>query len=275
MAEDVQVTDPVATGDEPASQAPHAPTDDPGQTAPSPQSKATEPASPETGPADDLPKWHYSLPGPLRGHEALKSHATIGDAAKELVDLKGRTERMVEVPAADSTLEERERFFKAIGRPETPAGYELKRPSDWPANMPWDQREAQRFAEHAYKAGIPKGQAEQMYGDLAANARNQLLDMTAAQQKERKQWGEELARNYGDQAEGNVKIAHRALEVIGSPALKAKLEKAGLLEYPPLVAMALNAWNGIGEDKIFAGAVDPGGKNEADRIRQMYPNTNW
>jgi hypothetical protein len=269
MATDI-VTDPQVQ-DEPA-KAPEQPKDDP-VTKVEAQSKESAPASPETAPQDNLPKWTYSVPAPLR--DSVKDYATIGDAVRDLVDLRGRAARLTEIPGAEATIEEREAFYKAAGRPDSPAGYELKKPVDWPNNMPWDQKDAMAFAEHAYKAGLPKAQAETLYRDVSGRARNMVLDHTAAQQRERQKWADELVREYGENAEVTKATAHRAVEVIGSPALKQRLEAAGLLEYPPLISAFARAWNAIGEDRIFAGAADPGGKSQSERIRSMYPNTQW
>lgn len=220
------------------------------------------------------PQFHTQFPEELRGHSAF-GDKSMKDIAADYVDLVSRRDRMVEIPGEDSSPEEREAFYAKIGRPEKPSGYELGKPEDWPKTFPWDQNDAKAFAEAAYRNGIPKAQAEGLYRDTVARNRKLLESLTTAQQKELSEWNEQLAGQFGDQAAAKLELADRAMEMIGSPALKERLAQAKLNRYPPLVNAFLKAWSEIGEDKIFAGAVDRDGSNMRDRVAARYPNTKF
>lgn len=254
MAED-QVTDPESTDN---------PTTDPSATTDNP-----EPQTPE------LPRWHHSLPDPLKGHESLKGFATIGDAAKAYVELSGRSERMVEVPGADATEAQKEEFYKALGRPETPDQYELKKPSDWPGNTPWSSQDSKRFAEKAYMVGLSKAQAERLHRLIVDDAKNMILDHGLEEKKRGEAREQALRELFGSKVDENVTLAQRSMEMVGGPACREELERSGLLRSPVQVRAWKRIWEAIGEDRIFAGAADPDGSTQEARLKALYPNTDW
>jgi hypothetical protein len=269
---DAQVMDPETSVDNPQA--------DPQQSTDNPEPQATPSDAPDTSSTDegaqsDLPRWHHSLPGPLKGHEALKGYTTIGDAAQALVELRGQSERMVEIPAADAPMEEREAFYEKLGRPKGPDGYELRKPENWPADQPWSSKQAKLFAEKAFKVGVPKAMAEQLHSEIVQEGRNALLDQTAQQRAAAEKREETLKQLYGAHVEENVKRAHRSMEMVGGPTVKAELEKQGLLRSPNQIRAWNRIWETIGEERIFAGAADPDGRTQQKRVEGLYPNTEW
>lgn len=266
-----EVTDPQPTGDEVK---PPQSGDDPGQTQP-----GSEP-TPSAGdsPTADLPKWHYSLPGPLQGHESLKSFDTIGAAAERLVDLLGRAEKAVEVPGEGATLEERNLFYTKLGRPESPAGYGLTKPADWPNDAPWDEAEVQRIAEQMHVAGLSQNQAQKLF---ELNSKSTAALWKASQEARAKQkaaWREQLLASVsGDEEALAAKIgsAKKAFTVLGSPELAELLARAGIDENPLVVEAFGRAFKAVGEDSYFtAGQVAKTENDKArERINAHYPNS--
>jgi len=272
MAEQ-QVMDPETAVDNPETD-PQASADNP-ETSTETSSAPETPALPEDGKASELPRWHHSLPGPMKGHEALKGYETIGDAAAALVELKGKSERLVEIPAADAPMEEREAFYEKLGRPTGPDGYELRKPDNWPADQPWSAKSAKQYAEIAFKVGLPKSMAEALHSEIAQQGRNALLDQTSQNRQATEKREETLKAMYGAHVEDAVKLAHRSMEMVGGPTVKAELERQGLLRSPNQIKAWKRIWETIGEDRIFAGAADPDGQTQKARVQGLYPHTKW
>lgn len=269
---DEQVMDPETSADNPEAD-PQQSTDNPDTGEQSEAPKA--PSSTEEGQQSELPRWHHSLPGPLKGHEALAGYNTIGEAAQALVELQGQSERTVEIPSADAPMEEREAFLERIGRPKGPDGYEFKKPDNWPADQPWSAKAAKAFAEKAYRVGMPKAMAEQLHREMVEEGRGLLLDNTAKMRADAEKREETLKGMYGAHVEDVVKLAHRSMEMVGGPTVKAELERQGLLRSPNQIKAWKRIWETIGEDAIFAGAADPDGQTQQARVEGLYPNTNW
>jgi hypothetical protein len=224
--------------------------------------------------APSYPSFHNQFPERLRGHEAF-GQKSLGEIAEQFVELAGRQDKVVELPGEDASPEKRQEFYRKLGVPEKPAGYEFKKPEDWPASYPWDQKDAQAFAEAAYKSNLTKEQAETFYKTMMNRNRDLLDGSFTNNKKERDEWNNALQRKFGDNAPAKLELADRAMEMIGSPALKQKLEQVGLTRYPPLVDAFLKAWNEIGEDKIFAGVTDRSGTNYQEQVSRRYPNTKF
>jgi|GEM_PF-5560962 len=224
--------------------------------------------------APSYPSFHNQFPERLRGHEAF-GQKSLGEIAEQFVELAGRQDRVVEIPGEDASPEKRQEFYRKLGVPEKPAEYELKKPEDWPKTYTWDQKDAQSFAEAAYKSNLTKEQAETFYKAMLDRSRTVRDGSYMKSQTEKEEWNNALQRKFGDNAPAKLELADRAMEMIGSPALKQKLEQVGLTRYPPLVDAFLKAWNEIGEDKIFAGVTDRSGTNYQEQVSRRYPNTKF
>lgn len=73
-----------------------------------------------------------------------------------------KTEGMVRVPGDTATDDERAAFYKALGVPDDPKGYELTKPEKLPDGVAWDDKFADDFASAAKAAGMTKGQVSKV-----------------------------------------------------------------------------------------------------------------
>lgn len=89
--------------------------------APSPAGGAPA-AAPAAAPAVEKPKWLAQVAPDIRDHPDLQGLASLNDAAKSLIELKGKLPRAIIAPTKDSTPEERAAFLEAMGIPHTPDG---------------------------------------------------------------------------------------------------------------------------------------------------------
>lgn len=256
-------------------------TDDP-ETDPKPMDdpdpKSTDGVTPplaDEPKSGDLPKWLYSVPPDLRENEALKGYPTIGEAVQALVDLKGRSARSVEVPGEGATPEQVHAFFRKLGRPDGPEGYEVSKPTAWPEGAPWDETLAKRFAANAHRAGLSKRQAQVMFELDTAHAGDIWKENLGAKQKQVERWQAQLL----DQVGGDeVKLAElmaaskRALRLVGSPELEQLFDSLGIAQNPLVVNSYVRAGKAFAEDEHITGKLQRGRTmdDERRRIEDFY-----
>lgn len=87
----------------------------------------------------------------------VTDHFKMGE---EYQSLKGKLEGTVKVPGEKATDEERIAFYKALGVPDKPDGYEIKRPEKMPEGMSYDEALEGSFKEVAHKVGLTPSQTQ-------------------------------------------------------------------------------------------------------------------
>jgi hypothetical protein len=165
-------------------------------------------------------------------------------------------------PAADASPEEQEAFFKALGRPDTPDGYQFGVPEGVPADMPYDADFATQFKTWSHQNGLTPKQAASLHdayvrstaSQLAANREATNGKITTAHGELTKVWGAPETEGY----KRNVELAKRA---VNNLELGATLKGAGLID--PATGMVTDAKLALalsrvgasqfGEDTIYAG----------------------
>jgi hypothetical protein len=150
------------------------------------------------------PAWHESLiTKEPDGTEKLADFATWRDKApKPLADFitgnmtaaRAKTEGMLKLPTAETTPEEWDGIYKALGRPDAPEGYEFKAPEEMPEGVTWDEAATKRFAPIAHKIGLTPAQvaalSEYQIGEVAAQTQAFRANVAKEVEAEQKKLGE-------------------------------------------------------------------------------------
>ena len=134
---------------------------------------------------------------------------TPADMAKSALDLRQKLSKAITVPGEDASDEDRAKFRKAVGVPDSPDGYEVNIPDDLPDNVKAAQQSDQakarfdEFRKAMHDAGAPKGAAEAALGMLfrflgedaqvLAGDNEKVLDTADA--AIRKEWGRDYNAN--------------------------------------------------------------------------------
>jgi hypothetical protein len=106
--------------------------------------------------------WRDRLPAEVKGEKFWDTFKTEQDAFKahaELVKYRGANPK---IPGPDATPEEKEAFYKRIGRPEKPDLYQIKRPEKMPEGLTYNEELEKGFLADAHAAGLTNDQAQKI-----------------------------------------------------------------------------------------------------------------
>ncbi len=203
--------------------------------------------------------WRASITDP-DAVEFAKRVASPADAVKIALDLRKANSAMIKVPGKDATPEDRAKFNKAIGVPETVEGYKFdigREPTDA------DKAIQGNLAKIALENGIPATAMTALskaVTDLATAQRAEenrvAVEARAANEAAlRKEWGADYERNKtlagrAVQAFGEVKSHPEVIEFFEKTLVNG--QKLG--DHPVMVRMLGNIGNRMGEGE-FIGPV--------------------
>ena len=243
------------------------------------QSETTQDAAPVQSEGDattqeatptEQPVERSFLPTELRDHEAFKDVKSPKDIYKGYMDAKERLGRSVVLPGEEATDEDRETFFKALGRPDSPDGYDLAQPENMPEGHAIKDEFLSEYREAAHKLGLSATQAQKLFGwfgDLAV--RN--IAANAAQQAQQKADSiEQLKGEWGKDYDRKSELMARAIERFGGKDLREILNAHPAVGNNPLVAGAFaQIGEALSEDSFVEG--EPAAPQE-DPLDRLYPS---
>lgn len=170
-------------------------------------------------------------------------------------------EDLMDKPGKDKPVAEWLREHGAVFNvPDKPEGYEIGKPKDWPADMPWSDELADGLRATAHAHGLPKdavGAVVELYAQHQRQAFEGVATQLAAARQEmeaslKSEWGEQYSARLAEAQQAAQAVLTRAgigqeqalavMELIGG-----KAGDAGVVKLFSVVAEAL------GEDGIAAG----------------------
>lgn len=221
------------------------------------QNPPAPPSSPPVPAAS--PALAAALPADLRAEARLTAHRDVETLARAYVD-KCReydgVKDLIGKRAETLSPEDAQRFFAALGRPETPDAYDFARP-DLPDGMAWDDELEVAFREAAHAAGLLPKQAAATVDAFASLMTRRHADATAAERKTTADSVAALRREWGLRYDRNLLLAKKGLESIGDPGFNQLLRQSGLGAHPALVKALARIGAVFAEDSLEGGA--PGG----------------
>lgn len=196
------------------------------------EGNGAEGASGAGGGNPSLPGWQAGLPDGLKGHEALKGFAKVGDFATAALSWKELSEKSIQPLGQNATEAERQAYFKALGVPDKADGYTFD-PSKLPKGMEPNKDFDAYFRDVAHKAHLSPAQAQEVYSAV----HTRVFEGLAKQQEEdRKAEADAKAT-----AEKNEAILHTTFGNEFTPRIQAA-GKAGR-DLAALAGMKVEDWN--------------------------------
>ena len=160
--------------------------------------------------------WQGTLDESLREEKSLSTFKTVGDLAKSFVSTKSMVgKNTMEVPTDASNEVVWDMYYKAGGKPETVADYNLKAPDGFPEEVMkqvFPKARLEAWQERFFKAGISKKAADQFIADFAQDT---LADLQSVKQVEEQQMSElktGLSLEYGAAYDQKKHIGNMAIE---------------------------------------------------------------
>lgn len=222
----------MAGGEKPASK----PTDNGGDKG----QGVNEPAGGKGGEVQH-PKWFDQIGDVTKDAakaEKLSKFEKISDLANAYFDLESKAGSSLVKPGKDASDEEREAFYKALGRPDAADKYSI------------EGDDAKMFREMAYENNLTDEQAKAIYGKLKEIGENALAQQKVAYEQQAKETQNALIAEYGKDYSKKIEMLKRGIANYGGEAVGAKLQAAGLLADKDVVKLFIQ----LGEESSEAGA---------------------
>lgn len=205
---------PLAPATPPAGDPPAAPVTPPVAGAPAAPPAGDPPAAPVTPPAGDPPAaadWRAGITDP-DAKEFASRLTTPADAVKVALDFRKANSAMIKVPGKDATPEDRAKFNKAIGVPETVEGYKFdigREPTDA------DKAIQGNLAKIAFDNGIPANAMTALSKAVSELATAQRDEQNRVAIAGREAADASLRKEMGSEYEAHKALGIRAVQAFG------------------------------------------------------------
>lgn len=190
---------------------------------------------------DQLPAWTSQIGDVLKNDgakEKFSKFEKLSDLAKSYLELEAKTGNSIAKPGENASDDEREAFYRALGKPETADKYSVK------------GDDVAAFREMAFKANLTDEQAQALFASMQELGKNTQAQMQANFDQQAKQTQADLAAEYGEKYSEKIEMLKRGIKAYGGEVVGAKLQKAGLLADKDIVKLFIN----LGEQASEAGS---------------------
>ena len=170
--------------------------------------------------------------------DKLAKFEKLSDLANAYVELDGKLGNSLVKPGENASNEEREAFYKALGKPESADKYSI------------EGEESEMFRKMAYENNLTDEQAKAIYAKLKEVGQNALAQQKIAYEQQAKETQNALLAEYGKDYQTKIEMLKRGVNAYGGPAVADKLQAAGLLADKDIVKMFIL----LGEQSSEAGA---------------------
>jgi hypothetical protein len=239
------------------------------------QEVAPAAASGEPAPQDD---WKSSLPEDLRMDPSIANQPSVESMGRSYVS----AQRMVgldkiAVPTEHSTDEEWSQVYDKLGRPESPAGYDLEM-NNIPEGLEANPQLVDWFAGTAHDIGLTPRQAQALadrYNVMAGEVEQSPDELAIAAEAKEQEGVRSLQREYGKAFDAKIGTAKAVLNQYGGEELlEMRLEDGtALASNPSLVRTLVNIGDfmqgKLGEDTLRGAKTGGNAMTPADAQREL------
>jgi hypothetical protein len=164
--------------------------------------------------------WQGTLDESLREEKSLSTFKTVSDLAKSFVNTKSMVgKNTMEIPTDASSEVVWDLFYKAGGKPDTVADYNLKAPDGFPEEVMekvFPKARLEAWQERFFKAGISKKAASQFIADFAQDMLADLQSVKQVEELEKSELVSGLAIDWGAAFEQKKHLGNIAMEEAAS-----------------------------------------------------------
>ncbi len=194
------------------------------------------------------------------------------DLAKSYVELETRLGNSIQIPGTGASQEEKDKFFKRVGRPDSSDGYELSKVK-LPEGQNRDEAAEKAFAEEIFKQGYSKKQAKDTWKYLLGMAVDGMNKLKKEQADKMKVAGNKMREDLGSGYDEGMKLMRRVIGRFADKEAKEFLEE-GLGNDPRAIRFLISIGKTMSEDTLegrMASAKPTEAKPEPGLL--SYPNS--
>lgn len=160
--------------------------------------------------------WQRTLDESLREEKSLSTFKTVGDLAKSFVNTKSMVgKNTMEIPTDASNEIVWDAYYKAGGKPETVADYNLKAPDGFPEEVMeqvFPKGRLETWQGRFFKAGISKKAADQFIADYAQDILTDLQSIKQTKEQEEIELINGLSADWGAAYDQKIHLGNLAIE---------------------------------------------------------------
>lgn len=193
--------------------------------------------------------WPATIPPEYAPVITAKGWKTPFDAVKSYGELEKHvgTARL-EKPQPNWTPEKWENFYKEMGRPEKPDGYQFPKDVKLAEGLTLDDAKLNKAREHFHKLGFTPQQAEGVFKYYAETLNEAQTSDSTARQNERIQSEAALKQELGDKYDMHVDLAKGVIRQFEGEKFLTFLEQNKLANHPEMIKMLAKIGQSISED---------------------------
>lgn len=197
--------------------------------------------------ASDTPDWAGTLPDDVK--QNVSRYKTPEELAKAYVNLQSKLGKSAQIPGKDASDEDWSNWYKRIGRPDSPDGYELAN-VERDANLPQDEQGAeQQFARTAHANGLTKEQARKMWKYMLDSSATMLNAINASRKEALQKADTELRSELGGEYNSGLQLMKRVVKRFADDDARQALDE-GLGNDPRLIRMLIGIGKVMSEDTL-------------------------
>jgi len=231
------------------------------------------PTIPTTTNAPDGGSWRTALPDEFRDHPDITRHKDVSSLAKEYVNAQALIGRKGVILPKEGDPNDQARFFKELGRPETPDAYNLGEFAP-PEGLAWDAELQKGMLSAFHEAGLSDAQVQKAlsaYANLSASTVGAMHEQVEASRRNNEAG---LRREFGHAYEARMNLASRAVrQFAGDGAdelLQSRLADGSALgDNPGFIRLLMKAAETLGEDAFQSDATLSGASNHTPASAQQ------
>ena len=212
------------------------------------------------------PDWMTSVPKEFRDDKALWKHKDFSSYLKESSENSEKLagfdpEKVLNIPGDDTSDDDREAFYRKLGKPESADGYELDDPG-FPDGLPRDEELEGHIKKWAHEANIPADALKSLVGKYNAHVGDIFKTAQEAYDKDLLEKTDALKGELKDGYNEFVLKAQRAADKVGGEEFITLLRDSGLETHPTFLKVFGNIGKMISEDSALGGGAGSGGGGE-------------
>jgi len=219
--------------------------------------------------------WRDSVPSEYQ--QIADKFTSPSDVVRSYAELERRLGGSLDVPKNGADPAEREEFYNRLGRPESPADYDIQMPDNLPSDLKPDETgkaRQERFLSAAHQMGLTRYQAQAAINWYYSELQSDLTQGQSAFDNQTAELDAALRKEWGNDYDKNIEYGSRALEAFGDPETLDQLED--IVGSASVVRMMARIGRSMGEAGGLGSGIGAGQqKNLEDELSTLMKREDY